>query len=240
MTRMRDSRSDWKTYSPRKRSETLAGMSALYGGACVQCGEKLKDVRDGCDRDDCALKARERKARAKPVQHEAAESDIVWERAWAEHWWAPGLRRIEHRTKDQRERMTREGVVSGMPDWWLFVPGRCHWDDCPHMWNCVHATAPVLAVCELKALPAPKDALTRTPEWWLGVESWRWTVDSNGDPVREAYITPTWKWQQTWHRVTASQLFELRQLHQCGFRTHVAYGADEALAFFDRVAGAEA
>ena len=229
MTRMRDNRSDWPTYSKRTRTETMRALGALYGGKCTMCDEPLARVRNGCDRDDCALRVRERKARAKPVQHEAAESDIVWERAWAEHWWAPGLRRIEHRTKDQRERMTREGVVSGMPDWWLLVPTAKDEVDS------FGEREPVRAVCELKALPAPAETLPQ--EWWLGVESWRWTVDSSGDPVREAYITPAWKWQRTWHRVTASQLYELRQLHQCGFRTNVAYGADAALAFFDRVAG---
>ena len=206
MTRMRDNRSDWPTYSKRTRTETMRTLGALYGGKCTMCGEELARVRNGCDRDDCALRVQERKPRARPVQRETAEARILAARVYR-RWYQPGFTRVEHRTDNWREAEGRqlEGAQTGMPDFWLFLPPlayRDHW-------------SPICAVCELKAPNmAPKRQVG--PQWWLG--DWP-------------------EGRKTWHSLREDQWRWLRVLDGCGFATCVAYGADEALAFFDRVAG---
>lgn len=77
--------------------------------------------------------------------------------------------------------------------------------------------APVRAVCELKA-PESRPKREVSLHWWLN----DWPEDQAS---QYGLRYDQWRW--------------LRIHNECGFYTMVAYGADEALKFFDDVAGDE-
>lgn len=164
-----------------------------------------------------SLTAEERKvmdekptARSRGVQVEDQHARILAARAYR-HWWAPGFTRIEHRTADWREAEQRmvQGAQTGMPDFWLFVP----W--CVRIEGDMMPRDGIRAVCELKA-PQHKPKRSVGERWWL--DDWP-------------------EGQQTWHALRRDQWRWLQLLSQCGFHTCVAYGHDEAEAFFVEAAG---
>ena len=147
------------------------------------------------------------KARSRGVQVEDQHARILAARAHR-HWWRHGFTRVEHRTSDWREAEQR--MVQGAQ---TGMPD--FWLFVPPV-TCISGRwLPVRAVCELKAPQhAPKRSVNE--RWWL--DDWP-------------------EGQQSWHALRKDQWRWLRLLHGCGFRTMVAYGHDEAEAFFVDVAG---
>ena len=195
MTRQRDNRSDWTTFTRRRQQlEPIAQKALLLGVDALT--DREREIY--CKPDT---------PRAKPIQHEDAHARMLAARAHR-HWWAPGFTRVEHRTSHSRERDERalQGAQTGMPDFWLFVP--LGWWD---------AGVCIRAVCELKA-PELSPARRMCNYWWL--DAWP------GD-------------QQSWHGLRKDQWRWLKILDGCGFKTNVAYGADQAEAFFVEAAGPE-
>ena len=203
MTRMRGGKSDWDTFSPKRRRLSLTTLKALHGGTESLTVEELRELES------------KDAPRARAMQVEDQHARILAARVYR-HWWSPGFHRWEHRTANWREaeERVRQGAQTGMPDFWLFVPQGpvC---GCVHSVDCVHTRKAVCAVCELKVPHlSPKREVTR--RWWLG----EWPGE-----------------QQSWHGLRKDQWQRLRELEGCGFQTMVAYGADEALAFFVECAG---
>ena len=142
MTRQRDGKSDWDTFSPRKRRDTMTAHKALYGGTERLTAEEFRALNE------------KREARARPVQVEDQHARILAARAHR-HWWRHGWTRVEHRTDNWREAEQRQlqGAQTGMPDFWLFIP-RMFERPC------------LRAVVELKA---PQHKPKRVSgQWWLG------------------------------------------------------------------------
>ena len=194
MTRMRDNRSDWDTFTPAKRARVAAAQKALYNGTQSLTAEERK-----------LLDQPPQGERARPVQREQAEARklaALVHRRWYRH----GFTRIEHRTSNWKEGEGRlmEGAQTGMPDFWLFIPGEIR--------------PSVRAVCELKAPEHRPKREIDSAYWWL--DAWP-------------------EGQASWYGLRRDQWRWLWLLNQCGFHTFVAYGADEALEFFDAVAGDE-
>ena len=154
--------------------------------------------------------------RDKPVAHEAAEQAALT-RLVRSRWYAPGYRHMPQETIGRAEALSRyrAGRTPGLLDTRLWIPAvdvhspRLH-------------RLPVRAVLELKRADAkPK----RDPgeAWWL---DWRPEVD----PIKA---------EPTRHGLMLSQAIELQLAHAVGYETMVAYGALEAIAWLDEVAGRE-
>lgn len=146
----------------------------------------------------------------RPVQHESAEMAKLW-RLVKTRWWRPGWWRWEAATWDDREahRRSREGVRPAWPDCGLFLPP-------------IYSTGPGVvamdpggcAVLELKS-PAHKPKRTIEPNWWLS--------DMGKHKSR--------------YGLSREQQAVLRMLDAMDWSTMVAFGADEAISWFDHLAG---
>lgn len=228
MTRQRNDRSDWDTFSKARRKAELAGAGDVYGHArrCSTCNVALAAVPDGgCLAASCPYREQPAPvARARPVQVEQQHAERL--AAWAyRHWWYPGWTAIEHRTAHWREadQRSRSGVKTGLPDYVLMIPGAARrqrvnrYDDRGILKSCdVEEVGGdgVLCALELKA-PHHAPAKDPGPDWWL---------EDIGDAASR-------------YGVRREQLFWLRTMAGCGFRTKVAYGADQALAWLSAQAG---
>lgn len=150
--------------------------------------------------------AQPNKARVPPVRREAADTAHV-ARVAETRWWGQYLQRHDSahdwRTGGQQR---AEGHAPGWPDFTLHVGG-------------------VSAALELKAGPHPP---TERAGWWLHVT---YTESRGPDGKREWRIVfPSGAEQASRHGIDAAQARWLRILHDCGWRTAVCYGAEEALA----------
>ena len=155
--------------------------------------------------------------RAKPVQHESTEQQLLTKLARS-RWWGPGYRHHEQATWSEAEahRRYRQGVTQGWPDVTVHIPGVTRLRR-----GIAETDNGTRIALELKrASLAPKrtvDAL-----WWI---AWR--------PHRDAMSDPTH------YGLTYEQARTLRLLHNSGYNTMVAHGADEAIEWLDRICGPE-
>ena len=201
-SRMRRGRSDWADWqamSARKREQQHITQLALAQGV------------DALTDEQRAILESQDTPRAKPVQHEDAEIDLLTIEA-ARCWWWPGYTRLEHRTHDARRasKLSRGGVKAGIPDVLIAIPAReCIIESEKTEWR-----AGKVALLEMKAAHH-RPAGMLLDGWWL--ESW----DTSSK-----------------HRVTREQRFWLRLLAQGGADTFVAFGAMEALNWIRNWAGA--
>ena len=228
---MRDGKNDWQTLSPRRRKHTLAGLVDVYADKSKPLTKAQQRLLDEANQAG-ALPKRTGKA----VQHESAEMQrlvALVERAW----WEPGWWRFEHATMHplEAERNAREGVRPGWPDCGLLVPMR-GLSNVGNRWN----GPAVRAMCELKRPDLrPKSA---GPSWWLGLDTeWRIVTrkhrDGSTSQERARVLADTGAESRA--GVSADQIFCLNLLDRCGFDTFVAYGAEQAFAWFDNLAGPE-
>lgn len=164
------------------------------------------------------------KRQVRNTKHEASEqirlTDFVRTR-----WYAPGYRHVEQarpsENKAKMAAMKRAGVRPGVPDVTQRIPprkvripiGRGEFGGTV-LWPIT------LAALELKA-PYLRPRTAVEPEWWL---AW----------AREQPREGT-----TRYGLQAAQAIELAILDMCDYRTFVAYGAEEAIAWLDDVAGPE-
>jgi hypothetical protein len=221
MSRQRNARSDWATYSQHKRDATAAGAYMLHTGKCSLCHVELSPTLASiCTAKACPLKE-PAAPRARPVQHEASEARSLAVQAYG-YWWWPGMMRWEAATASVREgeRRTMEGGKTGWPDFGVFVPrieviskvrpakAISSWTRQGEPWRHV-MSEPIMLAIELKAPLPGKRRKPMEPEWWL---------EGFGDAGSRLGLRRD---QAQW----------LRVLHGCGFRTCVAYGAAEALSW---------
>lgn len=211
---MRDGKSDWQTRSRMDQKRAMATAAAVYGERCIVCGER---PHAPCVVDTCPWAPTSDKPRAKPVQREdailthiATEAERRWWEPWFQRWEARGAGPMVGGQRRQ------QGAQRGWPDCGLVYPGR-------------------ESYCEVKdVVHRPARDVGR---WWVDVELERAIVyDRRGQPER------VWQYatgKQTRHGVSGPQAFWLCTLAACGHGTHVAYGAEDALAWLDAQAGPE-
>jgi hypothetical protein len=153
------------------------------------------------------------------VAHEAADQEALTSAASLKWWW-PGYQHHEPARASLIEKLVlkAQGVKPGWPDVTLHIPrapkqklrGGGYGTPSP----------PIAAALELKAeRHRPKRPVER--EWWLA-----WKV-SDEDVERE----------RTHYQLRAAQAWQLQLLAGVGYRTMVAYGWEEALAWLDETAG---
>lgn len=226
MIRQRGNRSDWEDFTKKRKQAELDGAGDIYGAVrrCSTCNVELKAVPDGgCLAASCPYAEKPAPvARARPVQVEQQHAARL--AAWAyRHWWYPGWTAIEHRTAHWREadQRSKSGVKTGLPDYVLMIPPRIYYSDEPgatvDTWPGIAVTRPTPATLCALELKAPHLAPVKDPgpDWWL---------DDIGDAASR-------------HGVRREQVLWLRTMAGCGFRTKVAYGADQALAWLVEQAG---
>lgn len=199
----------------RYRLHYLAGHSELFGDPCKPETPTQKWLREETQRAGGLPKPERR------VQHERLEMQklaLLIDYGRGENgkapWWSPGFERWEAATWDDGHTLQqwREGARPGWPDCGLFVPA---YVPIKSGWN-PGAQHIICAVCEMKK-PADRPRGGMPPQWWL--LDW----GSRGE--------------KSWHGLKRQQWAKLRALHACGFATRVAYSADEAFEWFDRLAG---
>lgn len=144
------------------------------------------------------------------VQHEAAEAEHLALEA-GRRWWAPGFRHHDTSRVSVIENTQRKerGAGRGWPDYTLHVPN--------HVMRTYYADRPLCAALELKRPDLrPKNVVA--DRWWL---------------LPDVFARAG----ETHYGLSADQAIQLQILAACGYQTMVAYGAEEALAWLDEVAG---
>lgn len=235
-------------YSRGKKhhDQTMAGLIEIYGNAENRTAAQQRLVDEA---------GPPRKPRSSPEQRERMEMRKLGvmvqygRRDEGAPWWAPGFERWESADWRVREvsEQAMQGAQPGWPDCGLFVPAiflECHGADAPHGDATYHGsgswTLPcVRVVCEMKE-PNKRPKSDVPWEWWLKYRRFRErTVYRDNGRVDVVVETETLSrgWQQSVYGVQAYQLRKLARLSGCGFRTLVAYDADEAFDWFSRIAG---
>ena len=202
------------------------GWAGVYGSGGDEMPEhtRAQDLREWVEH-----KGQERAPR---VEREAAEQHELAVEA-QRRWWGLGF--FHHAQESggygaiRGKRMQVRGVRGGVQDVEVLVPERR---------IIVQATLggeygtflepPVLLAVELKSPAARPSAAIRETlgEWWL---SWRpegTATDPEGD-------------RRTHYGLKGAQAKRLRLLHAVGFRTFVAYSAQEALEWIEQRVGPE-
>ena len=207
---MRGGRSDWAEYVRRKQREpTQADNKRLKAWYALAAGTATDDDRARLAADE----------RAEPVQHESPEIIRLGD-GIATRWYWPGYRRFEHavaiamspQTKNRRK---RERIRGGWPDCGLLIPKRTARGLSRKVgaMGDLNIYGPTVAYCEMKA-PDRRPRRAVADQWWLEPEQ-----------------------VGTRYGLTREQGAVLRMLDAMGASTMVAFSADEALAWFDSLAG---
>lgn len=137
-------------------------------------------------------------------------------------WWAPWYRHVEQANMIPKvgEDLRNRGKQAGQPDVFLRIPPISGQRDSGRIWGDWDR---VLAALELKApYQRPKRKLEPDDTWWL---------------YYKPEIDPLAKHEPSHYGLRASQARELQILHACGYQTMVAYSAEEAFEWLDKVAG---
>lgn len=225
--RQRDGRSDWAEFSGKRKRDTRAALAELhrrdcehcdgtgvvYGKACGPCGGLgLAPLTAGQSAlIEAAGPATKQKPRAKPIQHERHEMESL-------------ALMIAYGPQDRNP----------VPPWWgagfqRWEARTVHdgetlqswregasagWPDCGIFVRTVDGIF-LNAACEMKT-EADRPKRSMPHYWWLG----NWPGE-----------------QQSWHGLKREQHRWLSHLEANGWRTLVAYSAQEAYEWFDALAG---
>lgn len=201
---------DWDAKSAKARKAEPALLAQLAGVDLT--------AQQQADIDALPEPAQTKRRR---VHHEDAAMDHVAV-VVSGRWYLPGFQRFRPETTNVHEGKKRQqqGGARGWPDMGLWVPGRCR------------------AVCELKAehhRPARDPGSTW---WWLDVPLvYALVRDARNEPAMAWRIDDEGEIKAQAHEVRAEQLFWLQTLAATGHATHVAYGAEDAIAWLDEQAG---
>ena len=211
---------------PMRQAEREA-LGRLMGGRTLD--EKISDRRPQSVLQE--LRTKRMAEGPKPrTQHEAQQQATLSK--WAKlQWWGDGYYHHEAATESwlTARRNWQKGAGAGWPDVTVMVPGLMWLREQPGAGGMAEAVSKPATLIALE-LKRDDDALRpqrRTGHWWLA-----WARELNADDSWHIKAT-----EPTRHGLSARQALQLLRMHECGWRTMVAYGFDEAKAWLEREIG---